>query len=87
MSNLKQSIMSKEFILRENVLTDNVLIIPNKGKIFKGGYIAIIKENQYQSPWTDKETIKRFKSEDRLNEYLSKHYSEAEVDFEGTCLE
>ena len=79
--------MSKEFILRENVLTDNVLVIPNKGKIFKGGYIAIIKENQFLNAWQDKETIKRFRSVDRLSEYLDKQYPEAEVDFEGTCLE
>jgi hypothetical protein len=79
--------MAKEFILRENVLTDNVLTIPNKGKIFKGGYIAIIKENQYQTAWSDKETIKRFRSVDRLNEYLNKHYSEVEIDFTETCLE
>jgi hypothetical protein len=79
--------MAKEFILRENVLTDNILAIANKGKIFKGGYIAIIKENQYQNSWSDKETIKRFRSIDILNSYLDKHYSQAEIDFEGTCLE
>ena len=77
----------REFILRENVLTDNVLAVPDKGKIFKGGYIAIIKEYVFQNSWSDKEVIKRFRSEDRLNSYLGKQYSEAEVDFEGTCLE
>ena len=79
--------MAKEFILRENVLTDNILLIANKGKIFKGGYIAIIKENQYQNAWVDKETIKRFKNIDRLNTYLAKHYPQADIDGEGTCLE
>ena len=79
--------MSKEILLRENVLTDNILLIPNKGKIFKGGYIAIIKENQYQNSWSDKEILKRFRSIDKLNTYLDKQYPEAEIDFEGTCLE
>ena len=80
--------MAKEFILKENVLTDNVLIIAEKGKIFKGGYIAIIKENQFQNAWQDKETITRFKSKDRLNTYLDKNYSEVDyIDFEGTCIE
>jgi hypothetical protein len=80
--------MTKEFILRENVLTDNILIIPNKGKIFKGGYIAIIKEYQFQTAWSDKETILRFRSKFRLNKYLDKHYPEADyIDFEGTCIE
>ena len=80
--------MTKEFILRENVLTDNILIIPNKGKIYKGGYIAIIKEYQFQTAWSDKETIKRFRSEYQLKKYLDKHYPEADyIDFEGTCIE
>jgi hypothetical protein len=80
--------MAKEFILKENVLTDNILMIAEKGKIFKGGYIAIIKEYYFETSWSDKETIKRFKKLNRLNEYLDKHYSEVDcIDFEGTCLE
>ena len=79
--------MAKEFILRENVLTDNILVIPNKGKIFKGGYVAIIKEYEFETSWSDKETIKRFRSVNRLQSYLDKKYPEADVDFEGTCLE
>ena len=79
--------MAKEFILRENVLTDNILSIPNKGKIFKGGYVAIIKEYEFSTSWSDKETIKRFRSVNRLQSYLDKVYPEADVDFEGTTLE
>ena len=79
--------MAKEFILRENVLTDNILAIANKGKIFKGGYIAIIKENRFRNEWSDEESVKRFKSIDRLISYLDKQYPQVEIDFEGTCLE
>ncbi len=79
--------MVKEFILKENVLTDNILKIPEKGKVFKGGYIALIKENEYQNAWSDRETIKRFRNIDRLNKYLDKHYPQVEIDFEGTCIE
>lgn len=79
--------MAKEFFLRENVLTDNILSVADKGKLFKGGYVAIIKEYQFQNAWSDKEVVKRFRSVDRLNAYLDKEYSEVEVDFEGTCLE
>lgn len=77
------------YLLRENVLTDNVLLVPSKGKIFKGGYIATIKENSYQNAWQDKETVKRFRSVDSLNKYLDKHYKEDELDldFYGSCLE
>jgi hypothetical protein len=79
-------IMAKEFFLKENVLTDNILIVPNKGKIFKGGYIAIIKEYQFQNSWSDKEIVKRFRNKDRLISYLDKHYPQADIDGEGTCL-
>ena len=80
--------MAKEIILRENVLTDNILVIPNKGKIFKGGYIALIKENRFKNAWADEESIKRFRSKDRLIAYLDKQYSEVDwIDFEDTCLE
>ena len=77
----------REFILKENVLTDNVLAVPDKGKIFKGGYIAIIKEYEFATSWSDKEIIKRFRSVDRLNSYLDKQDPQADIDFEGTTLE
>jgi hypothetical protein len=79
--------MAKEFFLSENVLTDNILVIPNKGKIFKGGYIAIIKEYHFKNAWADEESIKRFRSINKLNAYLDKQYPQVEIDFEGTCLE
>ena len=80
--------MANEFLLRQNVLTDNILIVPNKGKIFKGGYIAIIKENRFKNAWADEETIKRFRSKERLIKYLDKQYPEVDwIDLEGTCLE
>ena len=79
--------MAREFILKENVLTDNILSIADKGKIFKGGFIAIIREFEYQNAWQDKEIIKRFKSKDTLNKYLNKQYPQVDIDFEGTTLE
>ena len=80
--------MAKEIILRENVLTNNILLIANKGKIFKGGFIAIIREFEFLNSWQDKEIITRFKSIDSLNKYLNKHYPQVDyIDFEGTCLE
>ena len=71
--------MAKEFILRKNVLTDNTLILPDNGKVFKGGYIAIIKEYTYQNQWSDKLGVKRFRNEDRLHKYLDKNYPEFEI--------
>lgn len=79
-----------QFILIENVLTDNVLSIVSKGKVFKGGYIAIVKENVFLNAWQDKETVTRFRNKDRLQKYLDKNYSEEEtehLDFSGSCIE
>jgi hypothetical protein len=68
-----------QFILRENALTDNVLLIADKGKVFKGNYIAILKEYKYLNAWNDKETILKFRSEKSLLKYLSKNYNDEEL--------
>jgi hypothetical protein len=39
------------YILRENALSDNILLMPEYGQIFKGGYIAVIKEYTFQNSW------------------------------------
>jgi hypothetical protein len=69
-----------QFILRENVLTDNVLLIADKGKVFKGNYIAILKEYKYLNAWNDKETILKFRSEKSLLKYLGKNYNDEELE-------
>ncbi len=71
--------MAQEFILRENVLTDNVLLLADEGKVFKGGYIAIIKEHTFQNSWSDKLGVKKFRNEERLNNYLNKNYPDFEI--------
>ncbi len=73
-------------ILKENVLTDNLLILADKGKIFKGGYIAIMKEYTFENSWNDREHIKRFRSKDSLFKYLDKNYEDNDFDFTGTNL-
>ena len=78
-----------EYIVRENVLTDNILKVAPKGKIFRGGYVAILREYTFQNSWSDKETVKRFRSLDTLQKYLDKHYTEEEtenLDFTNTCF-
>ena len=76
----------QEFILKENVLTDNILLIADKGKVFKGNYIAIIKEYSFSTSWSDKETIKRFRNVNQLNKYLSVNYKDADIDLSSTCI-
>lgn len=75
------------FILQENVLTDNLLIIPEKGFIFKGGYIAIVKEYTFLNSWNDKETITKFRNKKRLFDYLTKKYPDLNIDLTDTVLE
>jgi hypothetical protein len=69
------------YILRENALSENVLLVPDYGQIFKGGYIAVIKEYSYQNAWSDKETIKRFSKKETLDKYLNKYYPSINVIF------
>jgi len=77
---------SFEFILQENVLSDNILLLPAKGRIFKGNYIAIIKEYSFQNEWSDKEIIKKFRSKEQLFKYIDKKYPGNDLDLTGTEL-
>ena len=64
----------KEFILRENVLTDNTLYLPEEGKVFKGGYLAILHEYKFLNAWGDYKIVKKFRKTKTLNTYLEKNY-------------
>ena len=68
-------------ILCENVLTDNTLFLADEGKIFKGGYIAIIKEYEFSNSWSDREKPnKKFRSVNSLRKYIKKHYKNFDID-------
>jgi hypothetical protein len=71
----------KTIILRENVLSDNTLYIAEENKIFKGGYVALLKEYTFANAWCDKESVKRFRSKERLTNYLSRNYAKEELYF------
>lgn len=71
----------KNYLLRENVLSDNTLLLADEGKIFKGGYKAIIKENSFQNAWTDKEKVTKFRKLEPLKKYLLKHYKDIEIEY------
>jgi len=71
----------KAFILRENVLSDNTLYVAEENKVFKGGYIALLKEYKYANAWCDKESVKRFRSKERLINYLDRNYTNEELHF------
>ena len=67
------------FILCENVLTDNILLLADEGKIFKGGYVAIVQEFEFKNEWSDKEKIKKFRSVNALRKYIQKKYKNFEI--------
>lgn len=76
----------RQFILRENVLSDNVLMVADEGKVFRNGYVAILSEHVFANAWSDKQRVKRFRNEDRLKSYLIKNYSEEELsDLDFIC--
>ena len=68
------------FILQENVLTDNILLLADKGKIFKGGYVAIVQEFEFKNEWSDREKIKKFRSVNSLTKYIQKNYKNFDID-------
>jgi hypothetical protein len=68
------------FILHERVLTDNLLLIPNKGTKFKGGFIGAVKEHYFKNEWTDEVKIIHFKKYEILEKYLQKKYPDFDID-------
>ena len=68
------------FILQENVLTDNLLLLADEGKVFKGGYVAIVQEFEFKNEWSDKEKIKKFRSVNSLTKYIQKNYKNFDID-------
>lgn len=70
----------QQFILRERVVSDDVLMLSDKGKVFKGGYIAIVEYNTFQNAWQDRKHTKKFRSQERLNSFLKKNYTEEEIE-------
>lgn len=64
------------YLLKENVLSDDVLHLATENKVFKGGYIGIVEFFTFASAWCDKKHIKRFRTEKSLNKFLNRNYKE-----------
>ncbi len=69
----------QQFILKESVLNDDILMLSDKNKVFKGGFIAIIKYYTFQNSWCNNENIKKFRSINSLKDFLNKNYSEFDL--------
>ncbi len=63
-------------LLKENVLTDDLLHLAENGKVFKGGYFAFIEYYTFLNAWSDKKHIIRFRKEKSLAKYLKTNYNE-----------
>ena len=61
-------------LLRENVVSDDVIHLADIGKIFKGGYVAIIEYHTFATSWTDKKHYKRFRTMDNAEKFINKYY-------------
>lgn len=66
----------EDYILKENVLSTDVLKVARKLYVFKGRYVAIIIEHTFATSWSDKESIRGFRSTKSLFKYLRKYYKE-----------
>lgn len=67
----------QSYILRESVLNDDTLYLPDNGKVFKGGYIAIVDVFTFKNAWSNTKSSVKFRSKNRLLNYLKKNYNEA----------
>ena len=71
----------RTFLLRERVVSDDTICLADEGKTFKGKYIAILKQHSFASPWTDTQTIIKFRKKKILSTYLLNNYTEEELEF------
>ena len=62
-------------ILRENVLTDDVLYLAEDDKVFAGGYKAILEYHTFGNEWSDVKHVKRFRTLENAKKYISKQYN------------
>ena len=59
-------------------MNDDVLHIADDGKVFSGGYVAIVEYYTFANEWSDRKHIKRFKNFETLDKFIKKNYPEKE---------
>lgn len=68
------------FILRERALNDDTLHVADTGKVFSGNLVAILESYTFANEWSDKLHRKGFKSIESMHKYLTKNYTEQELE-------
>ena len=66
-------------ILRERPLNDDTLYIAPERKVFKGGYKAVLKIYTFLNSWSDKVTVKKFRTIETMQKYIYKNYTTEET--------
>lgn len=64
----------RTYILKEGVLNDDTLYVAEEGKVFSGGYIAIVEKWVYQNTQSNRLITKCFRKQARLDAFISKNY-------------
>lgn len=62
------------FIVNERPLNDDMLYIADRGKVFKGGYIALLEYYTFANAWSDRKHRRGFKSLEAMRKFITKRY-------------
>lgn len=68
------------FIVFQGVLNDDIVHIVDKGKMFKGGFIAVLEYYTYLNEWNNKKNYKYFRNLDTLKKYIDKKYNNPDIE-------
>lgn len=66
-------------LLRERVLTDDVLHVADHGHAFKGGYVAILEYHTLRNANADDAHVRRFRTLEAAAKFLRRRYTSEEI--------
>jgi len=61
-------------IIKEGVLNDDTLYTADDGKVFKGGYVAVLEYYTFQTHWTNTRHYKHFRTLENAEKFIAKQY-------------
>ena len=63
-------------IVNKRVLSDDVLYLPDRGKIFKGNFVAILEYHTFLNEWSDQKHRRGFRTMANAVKFMHKRYPE-----------